>query len=556
MARPPAQAHKASLYRLVRADGKPLRGYVQSKYLDRGFISSEISISGIDSLLVSGVIPNPVPKWTNHVQSLIGTRLDVHNDTSAALLLVPFGDYIYVVSWGFGHLIFDQSHVDPGFGLRFALRRANSNQVRSLTMHTMDTLARTARTTIPGGAAIGAFGMEEIGEILSRIVGRISTEGLTAANGNRSDVTIRGADGLSIPLGKEQGRLLADIRFLHGVVEYERPAEGLEHFEHTKPLRAGDPVLDELKLRLSEALVSSSERLALSWPATWEEEHGEADGFAIARPRSHEELPADEFTLELLTRPLAEKTVDARIGALNNIKITALDADGGAISQAIRGDRWITFETDVDGQRYVFHQGRWFNIGGAYLEMLRSKLEQVFARRSSIIFLPWLAERKEKGGLGPIEERSYNEHVQGKVEGFLCLDRKLLHTEQHPRGIEACDLLGPDDEIIHVKRIDGSTSASHLFNQAIVSAETLFRQADATEKFRKLVRDESGGSRELANDFRPTKIVLAFSGRPATVDGFMTFSQVTLARCAQRIAELEVLLEIAEIDSADELFEP
>ena len=49
--------------------------------------------------------------------------------------------------------------------------------------------------------------------------------------------------------------MLNDIQYLHNVVENEKPKEGLEHFEHTKPLRPGDPIISRLKVRLSEALV-------------------------------------------------------------------------------------------------------------------------------------------------------------------------------------------------------------------------------------------------------------------------------------------------------------
>lgn len=49
---------------------------------------------------------------------------------------------------------------------------------------------------------------------------------------------------------------------------------------------------------------------------------------------------------------------------------------------------------------------------------------------------------------GPRTEGRYNEWVPTQDSQFLCLDKKLLRTEQHPRGIEACDLLGPDDELV------------------------------------------------------------------------------------------------------------
>ena len=206
MPRQESKANKVSLYRLVPPQEGALTKCLQPKYLDNGFTSETVPNSGSTGLLASGVIANESPKWVPHVMSLTGQAPDVHNDTAACVLLVPYKSYIYALCWGFGHLVISPDRIDLGFGLRFAIRRANPRQVRSLTIHTMDTLARTARTTVPGGGNLQSFGMEEVGELVSRLVGRIPAEGLTGARGGDNDfVTIRGADGLSIPLGREQG---------------------------------------------------------------------------------------------------------------------------------------------------------------------------------------------------------------------------------------------------------------------------------------------------------------------------------------------------------------
>ena len=123
---------------------------------------------------------------------------------------------IYMLcAWGFGHLVISPDRIDLGFGLRFVIRRANPRQVRSLTIHTMDTLARTARTTIPRGREPTVL-RNGGGRGTSRPPCRWdSSEGLTGARGGDNDfVTVRGADGLSIPLGREQSGLLNDIQCL------------------------------------------------------------------------------------------------------------------------------------------------------------------------------------------------------------------------------------------------------------------------------------------------------------------------------------------------------
>ena len=174
---------------------------------------------------------------------------------------------------------------------------------------------------------------------------------------------------------------------------------------------------------------------------------------------------------------------------------------------------------------------------------LRGRVSRIFARRSALSLPPWPKERKKKGNIGAAIEGSYNIYAANRDSSLVLMDRKLLYTSQHPRGIEACDLLGPNNELIHVKRLDDSVSASHLFNQAIVSCEALCRHADALAEFRKRVQEQSNGHRLIAENFRPEVVVLAFGGRAATPDALFTFSQVTLARCAERLGELNVALE-------------
>lgn len=556
MPRKPPKAHQVSLYRLTQVADSPLVDYVQDKYLDRGFQADEVTIEDVGGLLVTGTIQAETVKWSGHVQALTGLVPQVSNETAAAVLLLPVEGYVFALAWGFGHLVIAPSRVDPGFGLRFAIRRANPQQVRSLTIHTMDTLARTARTSVPGGAGVEAFGMDDMGQAISRLVGRIPAQGLAGARGGAEDLlTVRGADGLRLALGRSPADLLSDVQLLHNVVENETPVEGLEVFEYTRPLRPGAPEIDALNDdHLAPALQPGSGRLALSWPSEWDEEHGEASSYKLTRlGKGDWDTEPEELTLDHLVEPLGARDVGDRIAALRRMTVQALNTDGAVISRAIGADKWLTFETELDGRQYVFHQGRWFDIGDAYLRLLDTSITRIFDHQSDLALPPWHLETKDNGTTGPWTEGRYNEWVPTQDGQYLCLDKKLLRTKQHPRGIEACDLLGPDDELIHVKQLKDSVSASHLFNQAVVAVEALRRQPDARKRLRQRVDETSTDGRTLQPDYQPRKVVLAFSGLPARPESLFTFSKVTLLRCARRLEDLDCRLEILGIPSSTEV---
>jgi uncharacterized protein (TIGR04141 family) len=565
MVRRPSEASKVSLYRLNLPAGRPEIDAIQSKYLaaDRGFTVETVSVEAQPGLLVYGTIVRDHPDWIDHVASLTRLEPEVKNVTTAGVLIVRLDEQhnrCYALSWGMGHLLFNQAVTDDGFGLRFALRRANHKDIQALTSHALDTLPKTARMSVFGGASLDSFGLEEIGEVVSRLVGKMSAKGLSSERPDKDTfITVKGADALSIPLAKTPAGLLADLRLIDTIVETESVAIGVEHLENTQPLRPGNPKIKQLNDNLATALAPrASPRIALCWPAEWDEEVGEPASFEIKGLGRQWNGTYDELELDDFLIPIGDEPEDKRVSKLKAVKIQGKAAGGSALTRDIAGDRWITFETTLDGERYVFHRGRWYNVGGAYLRRLQDRIERILANKTSEALPLWpkmhkLHKRSGEPHIGPATEAIYNDNVVAALDGYYSLDRKLLQTEQHPRGFEACDILTPENALVHVKRLDDSVSASHLFNQAIVSSEALRRQVDALEKFRHRVHQISSGQRELPPDFRVKRVVLAFAGAAATTDNLFTFSQVTLSRCAQRLSELEIALEIAEIPDSDDI---
>jgi uncharacterized protein (TIGR04141 family) len=158
MPRPPSNASKTSLNRIALAPDVALVNAAKSEYLDRDtFKQEQVTIGPRPAILIYGQITTESPDWLDHAQSLTSFRPACQNDTSASMLVLRLNDtdeYCYALTWGMGHLLLDSSRIDDGFGLRFALRRADAKQISALTTHALDTLPRTARLSVFGGTAI------------------------------------------------------------------------------------------------------------------------------------------------------------------------------------------------------------------------------------------------------------------------------------------------------------------------------------------------------------------------------------------------------------------
>jgi uncharacterized protein (TIGR04141 family) len=124
------------------------------------------------------------------------------------------------------------------------------------------------------------------------------------------------------------------------------------------------------------------------------------------------------------------------------------------------------------------------------------------------------------------DRRAINVPLPGVVSGT-----SRLHQRQ---GFEACDLLGPENELIHVKRASGSEPLSHLFSQALVSVQTLANVPEARQKLAARIH-ELDPARPFPDDFMPEKVVFGIllkKGAELSVDTLFPFSQVTLAHIA------------------------
>ncbi len=138
---------------------------------------------------------------------------------------------------------------------------------------------------------------------------------------------------------------------------------------------------------------------------------------------------------------------------------------------------------------------------------------------------------------------------------MLCLDRN--QTVRNPLGIrsslEICDLLGPENELIHVKRAKGSAPLSHLFSQGLNSAQSLIAgPAVVREQFIESVASVPHG-RPLPRDFKPAKVVYAIlleNGKALTPDTLFPFSQATLAHAARILNTYGITVEVIGIPAA------
>ena len=528
VARQPSVAARTSLYRLLGV--AELASGVQAKYLsDDNYTVADTAVGGRSALLVHGLMRTPSVSWAGTLHALTGQPVDLGNETAAAVLLIrDQEEHAFALTYGMGFQLLDQAKVDGGFGQRIAIRTADPLDLNSLTRTTLDHRSRTDRFSIPGGDHLRGFGVGDYGEIVSRLVAKAELKALT---GGAKPIRIRGADALSVPLGKKPDQLVKDLDVLTAILEKD-PHADLAVLEQLVAIRNKPDLIEALEADLNDALGDPRDapRLSLSWPHERIEENSPPSSHKImgighsASRKVHDGIPELSHIIGKLTELEAGKRVDA----VKTMRVMLFrDADGREpISAAIPGIHWLAFETDRDGKRYCLHDGRWYLMDQDYAEKVRARTQELLQRKPAFQFPDWPA--------GDVES-DYNQRLAHELGGTF-LDAKLIRTVLHRRGIEACDVLTADGLLVHVKDLKSSAPASHLLAQALVSADALLHDEEARTKLRELVEAEGGDPGTVPQKVHTLVLGLAHKGRPITADGLFTFTQVTLAR---QVAALE-----------------
>lgn len=472
------------------------------------------------------------------MHALTGQPVAVGNSTAVGVLLIRGdGDDAWALCYGMGFQALDQAKVDPGFGQRVAVRAADPRELSSLTRTTLDQRSRTDRFSIPSGDHLRGFGVGDFGEVVTRLVAKANIPSLA---GGKTPLRIRGADALSVPLGRTPEALVKDLDVLQAILSTPAPAE-LAVLEQLVPVKKRLEVLEPLESALEAALAdSSTARLGLSWPHERIDENGTPTSFRVlGAGRSEAKVQDGTPELEQVLAQVRKAASGKRLERLKGMRIQLFrDADGDEpISTAIPGLKWLVFETEADGKRYCLHDGAWYLMNQDYAKKLRNRTRAIFDRDPGFALPEWPSGA---------DEAAYNALAAAAIGGTV-LDRKLIYTELHHRGIEACDILAPDGTLVHVKNLDSSSPASHLLGQALVAADALLHDEDARAKFRAKVVAAGGHPQSVPDKVERVVLGVARQGGFITADNLFTFTQVTLVRGAEALQGRGVDVYIAPI---------
>lgn len=506
--------------------------------------------TGVPCVLLVGGKGAEAP-WCGSVERSSGIRAPEFKRRTAALQVMAIDGEVYAIGHDDGFRLLPDEFKDRSFGLSFIIRQIDPQQVRGLVASTLGQ-ARTDIAVTPGGIPLSMLGIRAYDQLVSRIGGYLDSIELTYARyGRGRAATAEGGCGLRLRLGVDAADLIADIREIARICRNREPRQGLEFVEHFMPVR--DPkVREALDVALDDALgCTADDRIALAVPEDLVGAYSEAARFGVKiGPRRANGM--DDLSVAHLLDPVRVHRPGSRLTALRGGKVHIYghpESDGAAPAVATGALRWIEANISLDERRFCLWDQSWYEMGAAYEKDIRATIASVIRTVPSWTPPPW-----PRGA----DEETYNRDLSKTSEGrgFLTLDRAYVKNPLKRRNVlEVCDHLAPDDTLVLVKPAHGrSGPLSHLASQGLVTVQMLQNSAAVRREFTKLVRERSGGTRHLPEDFVPRRVMFAIHLKPGTEltpDTLFGFSQVTLAQTVRTLQQWGVTVEVIGIPTAD-----
>lgn len=484
-------------------------------------------------------IANPkqsAPKWFEFVKEGMEYELkDLTNRTNGAVLLVKRSGRIFAFTFGQGrHLIKTSSFVSD-FGIKTALNGLKHDNLRSLDTFTVEEQTIHKRTQASKLSNLRAFGVDVGRDILKSVVGSPREDvpdNIRGLSGSETVAVVQARIGFS-----GLGKLCDDLLLLYRKKTYR---ENFGWVDNIKIVR--DPErIDGLNKRVIEDLRKGADCLArLSPPETIDWSNIQGFSYSGQRDFNDDDMSIDHYLGRF--RNLRELTIQHLV----NDKAFAFADDGSPVFQ------WsiyncLVFELQIGDKFYLLINGDWFEIENDFAKSIRASLKRIHISDD----LPEVIQ-KSNGSLE--SEKDYNERIGRQIENMAVLDRKLVRCHSAHTFIEACDLFSSAGKMIHVKhRKGGSSSLSHLFAQARVSAESFVSDETYRKELRKVLRDLNPAWENRIPVSPPDMArypfelaILGVRGKNF-LDELPFFSQLTLVRTVEALESRRISVSVAGV---------
>ncbi len=483
------------------------------------------SLQGVDCLFYHQSNASH-PRWIQLFSNIEEVaQLDLHGRSLKALMVMAVRDRTFCFTFGHARHLIDGIGIERYFGLRTALSLTDPLLIKSVEKSNIDHTPLRSKAQSSKHLSISEFDFKFDSEILKSLTGVVENE-------NDDSEYVSGSDSLALHSDVRLEQFPDIASRLLVAYEDERCKEKYPWMDYIVPVRDAVlvSVLDDLLVDAINAQDFDQVRAAAPMLLA-----DDISGFGYIRHSARSRNgPAISFNLDLRQALVSKQMLGAvTVQSLHSERIYLY---GGDDQQRACWSLYACIEAEIglEGKVYLLSEGDWYQIDRDYTDQVNRYFEAAIP--SDLQFPPY----------GVDNEGPYLRRIADNTNFYL-LDQKLVRLNGASSPFEFCDLITPENHIIHVKKYSSSSVLSHLFSQAYVSAEALINTPD--------VAVQVNAHLALDGDFRfvfdPTtqprnKIVFAIM-QPNAELHMPFFSKVNFRQFAQRLIAMGYRVEVCRI---------
>ena len=511
----------------------------------------------IGRLFIGQSKPMP-PTWLGFVQGFAeDDRLNLANQNCAAVLFLMIGadgerveERIVALSFGSAHHSLNPNAFERHFGLRVVLNAVARSNLRNLDVATLDATTFQKRIQASRDADLQGFGIDVDRDLLTLASGSPNNTDFARSLAGRDALTINAP---TTPTDVE-AKCKEAIR-LFSATDYQRDFSWIDHI---KPVPSSE-IVNELDADVFSEIKrmcngnASDLHLALPdvlSPLKAYEIGYYGAGLKSGHKQAYPQLEINDYVDQLTGGQIADISDIAKIKNGHEIRVI-VDGQGNKKQKRKVYDCFV-YEVARDDGVYVLYGGEWYLVDSGFYAEIERDFQGLLS--SNPIISSTIAVN------------------EGELIDELDKDIDLLKLDQvkiNPAGaahanLEPCDFLSRTKQFIHLKDGHNSEPISHLWNQGVVSAESVIRDNKFRKDLRSAIREREittnkAGFLDLVPDGRtrivPADYTVIFGimrepYKKTQTLGLPFFSKISLRPVARRIQMMGFGLEIHLIEKA------
>lgn len=458
------------------------------------------------------------PAWARPLAELSDNIPPLRSSSPGAVLVFRVADQSFAAAWGRGWTRIRDEVIVEDFGLRIAGNWLEPEGVISLDSRAVEQTIFTTRRQASRGTGVGTLGFESDRESVHSLTGR--------PRSSEQGSLITGRKGAHLTRDVSPGELTtlaAELASAYELRDFEASFPALQRRIAVRdPRRIAE--LDGLLVAGLNNPDRGGAYLAPPEVIDWANLAGfrlSGDQPGLRRP----DVTLDDYAA---STGRAEITLDR----LREDRLSAIARDSGrSIPWPIY--RSLIAERETDEGIFVLSDGHWWRVQREFVAQIDEILGTL---EESSVELPAYLTSYEN-------EAEYNIEAAQHVGGFA-IDAALATINGERGRVELADIAGPGKRLIHVKRGVRSERLSHLFAQAVVSAEALRHLPEARRHLRALLDpqlpDVARSIRDDTIEAPSWEVVIAVvAPSPRAAKTLPFFSRAHLARAVRSLRRMD-----------------